>query len=177
MNSPKAQFVYRTASALVETAMSMQAQAAANDLQYRLSGVEFGARQFHYAFVRRVNRMTGRVLILHLFIVTYLSIRFRRRHLMAIAELVTVAPDIETGEDREFCLNVGRRLMDLHRESVLSYEEITNRRIWANSWILPYLNSAWWETIELTEDLAETFALAASTEFQDMLEAELREYT
>ena len=157
--------------------MSMQAQAGADDLQYRLSGVEFGARQFQYAVVRRVNRMTGRVLILQLFIVTYMSIRFRRRHLMAIAELVTVAPDIETGEDRECCLSVGRRPMDPHRESVLSYEEITNHRVWVDSWLLPCPNSAWWEPIELTEDLAETFALAASTEFQDTLEAELREYT
>ena len=157
--------------------MSMHAQATADGLQYRLSGVEFGARQFQYAVVRKVSRMTGRLLILHLFIVTYVSIRFRRRHLMAIAKLVAVAPDIETGEDRAFCLSVGKRLMALHRESVLSYEEITNHRVWADSWLLPHLNSAWWETIELTEDLAETFALAASSEFQDMLEAELREHT
>ena len=155
---------------------TLTAQAAGDALNYGVSDAELGMRGFQERVIDKVNRIRGGILILDLYLYVACATRSKRKRLIDLVKRIERC-EFETDEDREFAMNAARRLMTIYKSDVKAYEDVTNHRVWRNYRLLRHLEGPWWETIEMTEDLAETLALRASKDFIEWLEAEVREHT
>lgn len=141
-------------------------------LEHSLSGTDLGVHGLRNAVELITDRVTGLVVVTRYFIAfagLYRRLRRHRRDLVELGRLINDL-DVETDEDRARARHSGQRLMNNCRELAEVYELATTLSFWKRGPLHKHLAALCWESVERTEDLAETLALRGSKDFIEYLE-------